>query len=237
MFGKKWNRATSQTPEKLRVIGPCGFTTFRVVLPADDDTAPLTLMLQARISDGVDAAGHSEVSSVTFERAVALVRFIHQDLALSHRAKTAEMALSQSPGRNTVLSKENARLTQPFERQSKPLPVCSGIQPAAGTHVPPIVQAMVAYVHQHYHRPMSLGEVAAALKMNAAYLCGLFSRHLGVTFHHYLVEVRMAKARELLLDPKQRVCEVACAVGYASADQFRHAFKAHAGVPPSAWRS
>ena len=83
---------------------------------------------------------------------------------------------------------------------------------------------------------MSLCVVATALEMNAAYLCHLFSRTLGVTFHQYLTELRMAKAKELLLDPHRRVCDVASAVGYASSDQFRHAFKTHAGIPPSAWR-
>jgi two-component system response regulator YesN len=94
----------------------------------------------------------------------------------------------------------------------------------------------MTYVQQHYHRPMSLGDVAAALKMNAAYLSSLFSVTAGVTFHKYLEGVRLSKARELLRNSHNRVCEVACAVGYASADQFRHAFKVSVGVPPSTWR-
>jgi two-component system response regulator YesN len=107
---------------------------------------------------------------------------------------------------------------------------------ASDSHAQQIVQEMMAYVQQHYLRPMSLGDVAAALKINAAYLSGLFSATAGVTFHKHLEGVRLSKARELLRNPHNRVCEVACAVGYGSANQFRHAFKASAGVPPSAWR-
>jgi two-component system response regulator YesN len=58
-----------------------------------------------------------------------------------------------------------------------------------------------------------------------------------VTFHHFLEEVRLSKARELLRDPRNRVGEVADAAGYASPDSFRHAFKAHEGLSPDAWRA
>jgi two-component system response regulator YesN len=96
---------------------------------------------------------------------------------------------------------------------------------------------MLDYVHQHGHRPINLGELAANMNMNATYLSALFSETTGVPFHQFLKEVRLAKARDLLRDPRNRVCEVACATGYASADAFRHAFKAHEGFSPEAWRA
>jgi two-component system response regulator YesN len=65
----------------------------------------------------------------------------------------------------------------------------------------------------------------------------LFSQTTGVTFHQFLEEVRLSKARELLRDPRNRVSEVADAEGYASPDAFRHAFKAHEGLSPEAWRA
>jgi len=64
-----------------------------------------------------------------------------------------------------------------------------------------------------------------------------FNQTTGVTFHHFLEEVRLSKARELLRDPRNRVGEVADAAGYASPDSFRHAFKAHEGLSPDAWRA
>ena len=93
------------------------------------------------------------------------------------------------------------------------------------------------YVHQHYYRPINLAEVASAMKMNASYLSALFSQTTGVTFHHFLEEVRLSKAKELLHDPRNRIGDVARAAGYASPDAFRHAFKAHEGLSPDAWRA
>jgi two-component system response regulator YesN len=96
---------------------------------------------------------------------------------------------------------------------------------------------MLDFVHQHYHRPIGLGDLASAMKMNASYLSALFSQTTGVTFHQFLEEVRLSKAKELLRDPRNRVREAACAAGYASPDSFRRAFKAHERLSPEAWRA
>jgi len=113
----------------------------------------------------------------------------------------------------------------------------STVQPFLGSHAQKIVDAMLDYVHQHYLRPISLDDLASAMNMNASYLSALFSQTTGVTFHHFLEEVRLSKARELLRDPRNRIGEVARAAGYASPDAFRHAFKAHEGLSPEAWRA
>ena len=65
----------------------------------------------------------------------------------------------------------------------------------------------------------------------------LFSHATGITFHHFVEGVRLARAKGLLRNPRCCVCEAACAVGYASADAFRHAFKAREGLAPTAWRT
>lgn len=75
------------------------------------------------------------------------------------------------------------------------------------------------------------------MHMNPSYLSTLFSQTTGVTFHHYLEQVRLARAKELLRDPRRRIWEAARATGYASPDAFRHAFRAREGLSPEAWRA
>ena len=58
----------------------------------------------------------------------------------------------------------------------------------------------------------------------------------GVTFHHYLEEFRLARAKDLLRDPVKRVSEVAYSVGYSNPNHFRNVFTTQMGLPPSAWR-
>ena len=76
----------------------------------------------------------------------------------------------------------------------------------------------------------------AAMNLNAAYVSDLFAATTGVTFHHYLEELRLARAKDLLCDPVQQICEVACAVGYTNPNHFRNVFRSRVGMPPSTWR-
>jgi AraC-like DNA-binding protein len=217
-----------------RFVGPCGLTSFCISFNLGNASPLLTLRLQAQ-HESEDSARDPAAFATAFEHAVALLRLIHQDFEMTLQACMARAAADRLEHRVRILEMENTELRQQVsaghaERTTAP------VHQAADSRKEHLVQEMVAYAHRHFHRPMGLGEVAAALKMNASYLCDIFSRHADVTFHQYLVGLRMAKAKQLLLDPSRQICEVACAVGYASANQFRQAFKAHAGVPPSSWR-
>lgn len=230
-LAERWKPSVEPHGTGIRFVGLCGVTTFRVGVQTGTHASPLTLALQAHVgADGSRRRG--AVPPSKFEQAVALLQMLKRDLELALRAATAEMALSRLHRRLPVLRKE-AQLVRTVRKSDS---FGEPVLPGRSSHAQRIAQRMVAYVHEHFHHPMSLSQVASAIGMNASYLSDLFSRQLGMTFSHYLLEVRMAKARQLLLSPHRRIGEVACAVGYASADQFRHAFKAHAGVPPSEWR-
>ncbi|HWM26499.1 MAG TPA: helix-turn-helix domain-containing protein [Chthoniobacterales bacterium] len=105
------------------------------------------------------------------------------------------------------------------------------------SHTEQLVHRMLDYIEKEYTRPITLKECACNLEFNAAYLCALFSRTIGIPFKSYLTRLRLEKARELLSDPTRRVSDVAYAVGYTSADRFRLAFKAATGLAPVTWRS
>jgi len=184
------------------------------------------------------SAGHvgEPVSLAAFDHAVALARLILHDLESTARARIARGGLDNALRRLNNTRTEATRLRGELRHRLPDLPE-SAVQPPVGSHAQKIVDAMLNYVHQHYLRPISLGDLASAMNMNACYLSTLFSQTTGVTFHQFLEEIRLAKARELLRDPRNRVGEVAGAAGYASPDAFRHAFKAHEGLSPEAWRA
>ena len=98
------------------------------------------------------------------------------------------------------------------------------------------VRAALARIHASYSHPLTLKQCAEQLGLNAAYLSALFSRSVGVPFKTYLTDLRIEKARELLSEPARSVSEVAYAVGYASENRFRIAFKRVTGLPPHFWR-
>lgn len=229
---RDWKPNLGANDDGFCFVGSCGLTTFRVAIETDGAVSPVSLAIQASVRDG-NGKLRSDVPMADFEHGIALLRLIKRHLEVGVRATTAEIALERLKRRLPALKNE-AKLVSAQKRHLNAR--LAAIGTSGGGHGQRIVQKMVEHVHEHFQRPMSLSQVAATMKMNAAYLSDLFSRQVGMTFHHYLLEVRMAKARQLLLDPHRRINEVAVAVGYASADQFRHAFKTHAGVPPSEWR-
>jgi AraC-like DNA-binding protein len=158
------------------------------------------------------------------------------DLESTAQARMARSELDNALRRLNHTQIEAARLRVELRHRLTGLPE-STVQPGSGSHARKLVEVMLDFVHQHYHRPIGLGDLASAMTMNASYLSTLFSQTTGVTFHQFLAEVRFSKAKELLRDPRNRVGEVAYAAGYASPDAFRHAFKAHEGLSPEAWRA
>jgi len=167
---------------------------------------------------------------------VALVRLILHDLESTAQAQMACSGLDNALRRLNNTQTEATRLRGELRHRLPDFPE-STTQPGLGSHARKLVEAMLNYVHQHGRHPISLDELASTMKRNASYLSALFSQTTGVTFHQFVEEVRLSKARKLLRDPRNRVGEVARAVGYSSPDSFRHAFKAHEGLSPEAWRA
>jgi AraC-like DNA-binding protein len=247
---RRWNVTLSPGNQGRRFLGPCGVTNFCVCLHVGE-ACPVTLVLQAAVVPrspsprrvrhrGVTSfwpeRGGEPVSPAAFDRAAALVRLILHDLDSTAQAWTARSGFEDALRRLNNAQVEAVRLRGELRHRLPGLPE-SPIQPGLGSRAQGLVKAMLDYVHLNGRHPIGLEELASVMKMNASYLSTLFSQTTGVTFHRFLAELRLSKAKELLRDPRNRVGEVACAAGYSSADSFRHAFKAHEGLSPAAWRA
>lgn len=259
-----WRPAVLSAQRGRRFAGRCGRANFGACFRVGAMHA-LTLVLQARIADQeqgcttVEArtSPHSSAPSgvcgvatvhvwpvlrvnvvppAAFTHAVALIRLILHDLNATIEARTACNKLDDALRRLKISEVEAARLHKELHQRLRQLPEPAA-GPGPGSRAQKVVQDMLEYVQRHPERSIHLKELATAMKMNASYLSDLFSRTTGVTFHHFLDELRLARAKELLGDPRNRVCEVACAVGFVNANHFRNFFKAHEGVSPSEWRT
>src|ERR1039457_3902580 len=239
---RRWKPALSPASKGRRFIGQCGITNFCAGLQVDK-VCPFTLVLQARVAPRSPASqkrntsfGAKSISPAAFHHAMALARLILHDLNSTAQARMAANGLENALRKLDHTQTEAARLRGQLRRRLPSLPE-STVQPDLRNHAQKLAETMADYVRQHYHRPRSLDELAVAMKMNASYLSAQFSQTTGVTFHQFLQNVRLSKAKELLRDPRNRIGEVARAAGYASPDAFRHAFKAHEGLSPEAWRT
>jgi AraC-like DNA-binding protein len=189
-------------------------------------------------ASAMQSPAHGEASvldRVEFDRASRLLRLIVQHVQTLDLAELRQADLTNARRTVTALENEQDRLRKELER-TVPAPARIPTPAMPETRAGQIVRRLLEDVQQNYTQPLTLQQCAADLAMNASYLSTLFSRAVGLPFKSYLTELRLARARELLSDPKRSVSEIAREVGYASENRFRSAFKKLCGLSPRSWR-
>lgn len=81
-----------------------------------------------------------------------------------------------------------------------------------------------------------VGMIAARLGISVDHLRHLFTARYHLGPGHYLAEVRLARARDLLERSRLPMAAVAAACGFASADYLGAAFRRATGSTPLRWR-
>lgn len=98
------------------------------------------------------------------------------------------------------------------------------------------VRIAAEYVDDHLAEPLTLGDLAERLHMNSSYLSVLFKEQMGLPFTEYLTRKRMQRAKELLVQTRLPVCEIAEQVGYRTDKYFIKVFKQMECISPSRFR-
>lgn len=103
--------------------------------------------------------------------------------------------------------------------------------------VPPSMPETVKrYIEENY-RTATLEEAALLVHFSPSYLSSVFKTAAGIGFTDYLLEVRMKKAKELLVQGTLRLYEIADAIGYLSPKNLTRNFKDYYGMTPQEFRS
>lgn len=102
--------------------------------------------------------------------------------------------------------------------------------------VEPLLASIFDVVEARYHEPISLRDVADAVRLTTGHLTTVVGRRTGRTVQQWITERRMQEARRLLADTDLTVAEIAGRVGYREAGYFIRRFRTAHGVPPAAWR-
>ncbi len=87
-------------------------------------------------------------------------------------------------------------------------------------------------IHQHYQDGITLDEIAGTLHITPEYLSSLFNREVKRSFSAYMKELRINKAKELLIVSGLKAYEVASQIGYSDSTYFSRVFKEATGMSP-----
>lgn len=88
------------------------------------------------------------------------------------------------------------------------------------------------YIRQNYNRELSVADIADIWKLNPSYLSAMFKKIYKVSIHQYITQIRMERARALLLTHNYKISEVAEMTGYADIFYFSKRFKKYFGQSP-----
>ncbi|MEC0226345.1 response regulator [Paenibacillus alba] len=99
-----------------------------------------------------------------------------------------------------------------------------------------VVDQVKRYIEAYYAQSWGLQELADHVAMSRSHLAKLFKEQAGMTIWTYCVNVRMRKARDLLLTSSLKSYEIAQQVGYENSIHFSRIFKQYHGLNPMEYK-
>jgi len=88
-------------------------------------------------------------------------------------------------------------------------------------------------IARNYHADLSIERIAKELHYSKNYFGQLFKQEMGMSVNEYINQVRVQKAKALLLDGQLRIGQIAEMVGFSDQQYFSRIFKKIVGCMPS----
>ena len=98
------------------------------------------------------------------------------------------------------------------------------------------ITGITRYLQEHLSEEMSLAILSEKFHLNPQYISQLFKNEIGVNFLTYLTNIRIEKAKRLLLSTSLSVAEVDEQSGYGDYRVFTKVFKKSEGITPSQYK-
>lgn len=94
-----------------------------------------------------------------------------------------------------------------------------------------------SFTLSHYHRPITIDEIADVANMNRTSFCRYFKQHTRKSYIDFLNEYRVQKACGLFSDPDNSIAQVAFEVGFTNLSNFNRQFKKLMNQTPREYRT
>jgi AraC-like DNA-binding protein len=94
----------------------------------------------------------------------------------------------------------------------------------------------VQFMHAEFGRSPTLDEIAAKAHLSPFHFHRRFTDLVGQTPKHFLLACQIHRAKELLVERKQELSEIAKECGFAHQSHFTSRFKQATGLTPTRWR-
>ena len=102
--------------------------------------------------------------------------------------------------------------------------------------IPTLILKVIDHINEHYDQKQTLDELAKSFFVARSTLIYNFKKYTNCSLIDFLLNVRLTKAKELLLSTKKSVGEISELCGFCSANYFGLIFKKKENLSPANFR-
>lgn len=145
------------------------------------------------------------------------------------------LAIMQELGsrNDAALVDEIKRVHQPRQRHPK-LSACD--ENIRHSSIPKPLNIALNLMEKNIEEPMEIDEIASQVGVSRRQLERRFARYLNAAPNRYYLELRLTRARQLIVQSDRSMTDVALATGFVSYPHFYKRFKDLFGLPPMSFR-
>lgn len=99
------------------------------------------------------------------------------------------------------------------------------------------IENAIVYIQKHYSENITNEDIAKKIGYHPYHLNKLMLKYTGLTMHKYLLEVRLEKAKEYLLNRNFSIAVISENCGFSSPYHFSNAFKKKYHCSPKSFRN
>lgn len=152
-----------------------------------------------------------------------------------------EMNLHEEDSDTDKLWSELAKLETAREMQAELrkyyTSICHRIRAKRSGKPRAVIEEIKRLIEEQYaNANLTIQRIADHIYLTSTYVSLIFKQETGQTINEYLTAVRIERAKRLLVETRDKLYDISCAVGYADPSYFAKQFKRHAGMTPTEFR-
>ena len=112
----------------------------------------------------------------------------------------------------------------------------AGTEFAVGGLAPWQLRLVCNYIDDHISDRITIDDLASLARLSRSHFTRAFKASVGCPPHNFILQQRIERAKELMLNSSEPLVQIALICGLADQSHFSRTFRAHAGCTPAAWR-
>ncbi len=99
-----------------------------------------------------------------------------------------------------------------------------------------LIKRAINFIDHNYDQNISLEDVAKVINLSKQYVCSIFKKETGQNLSTYINQIRIEKAKQLLLNPANSNKDIYALVGYSNQQYFSRVFKKMTGMTTTEYK-